>query len=223
MRAMSLEKLTTQLSNIMGPLTRFKNLISSALADIGQRIFDRFEPKLTQFNEDLKKFIDAGGLEKFAKTLISMAESLVRIITAVDEFITRYKQDGIRAAIFGPPLTEEQIEVRKQKEAKETYQRDLKRANRKFHDLPTGVMAEATAPDVPVVITGVGDPEVITRKSTIEDMQRGVNVFNMSNNMDQQHTEIISGLEDVVAAIGELNLETVISADQIKVIMAQGN
>ena len=66
----------------------------------------------------------------------------------------------------------------------------------------------ATAPNVPVMITGTGDPEGIVRKSTLDGM--------MNNE------EMKAGLENVVDAINNLNLETVISADQIKVIMHKG-
>ena len=172
---------------------------------------------------------------------MSIAEKIVNIIRSIDDFVERAKQDGLLSAMFGMddeakaeramerdlsnkatlskiaqaqaaedrPYNNPSIEA-----AAKTFQSTGKQVMME-HDLQAGVFAEAAAPNTPVVITsGGGDPEGIIRKSTVESM--------MAAGMGGNTNEIKTGLEDVVTAIGELNLETVITADQIRVIMAQG-
>lgn len=225
LRDMNLDNLTTQLSSIMGPFTEFKNLISAILADIGFEIFKEIEPVLRRLLNELKEYLASNSAKQIADSIVGAARSLANLIKEADKFFDRVNEKGIFGALFG--RDDEEVLTQQQKQSVESnaaQEVDVVRSRRmgRFHDLPTGVIAEATAPDVPVVITGAGDPEVITRKSTIEDMQN-VNMINVSNMMDQQHREIVDGLDNVVSAIGELNLETIVSADEIRVIMAQGN
>lgn len=235
LRDMNLDNLTTQLTSIMGPFTEFKNLISAILADIGFDVFKELQPVIEKLLKDLKQYLDSEGPEKVANSIVSAARSLSNLIKEADKFFDRVSEKGIFGAMFGRSeadqmaeearLQAQQERVNRQNERSVYNNPDVTTAGRTFqttgkqvmmeHDLPAGVFAEAAAPNTPVVITsGGGDPEGIIRKSTVESM--------MAAGMGGKSDDIIAGLENVVEAISELNLETVISADQIRVIMAQG-
>lgn len=98
---MSMANLESQLQNIMGPVTKFKNTLKLALEILGQALFKQFAPKMDEITEKLTKFITTGGLEEMARKFGNIAKQIVNVINNIERLLDNIDKYGIYDTLMG--------------------------------------------------------------------------------------------------------------------------